>query len=806
MFDLNSDKRELSAHVRPVPAYGTQMEAATAVEEPEESRTLRDYFRIVYKYRWVIILLTITIVSLTALYSLLARPLYTAEATLKIGTYSPSLQRAALEDALRQQTTEQHYLNTQVRRMSSLTLADKVLTETSVKDKLESFGAKGFSVMGLLRSAISLFRSSDSKTIGQEASNTYNNPIKTLKAYNRLLKITPIRKTSLVKISATTSNPEFSALVANTHALKFIELISNERRQITLENLVFLQNQADELARKVATAERELSTYAEENAIVSVDNNENIVLKRMAEVDHLLTAATARRIEAEKSLEEARKGSGVLSTSLDDKAIEQIRIQLKEAQSEYAMLSEKFKPAYPRMVQLRARIDALEENLSQQRNEAIAALEAEFNTASQAEKALKEQLEMQKSESFEVSRRQVQYNIMKRDFDSFRDLHQAVLRQLKEAQVSAESSGQNIVLTDKAAVPLNRSSPRRTLNIMLAIVASPILGFALALVLESLDTTIKTPEEVDRELRLPTLGVVPIFNSQDEPKHLLEQGPNPQAVEYQSADTSQADASAGESESVDKIAQKESPRELGQMNADDLVTFVTPKAIASEAFRSIRTGILLSSADHPPKTLLVTSGRKSEGKTTLATNLAVTLAQADGKTVIIDADLRRPAAHKRFQLEQSSAGLVDLLTGQKSIDDVIYQTPIENLSIIPAGPHPPNPAELVGSRKMSETLDQLSERFDYVIVDSPPILPVTDAALLSRLVDGVVLVVRGHETQKHIARDSVQRLQRVNAKILGVVINDVDLQSGDYYYYRETYHYYHDDAEDSQRKRKRRFA
>lgn len=788
-----SNNSELSTHIRPIPRHILEEQAyyqSLALEQPAGSeRGLKDYLQLLIKYRWLIATVAAVVFVLTALYSFLATPMYTATATLKISTYAPLIPGASVEDVMMQQSRETDYLNTQVEILSGLTLADRVMSDGSLGPTLKSYFESQGGFLSFLKPLKKMFSNAPEQG-DSRLDAAYNFPISTLEGYQSLVKISPVRRTSLVEVSATTANPELSAKIANKHSAAFIELIRSERQKTTLDNLIFLKSQAQELAEKVALTERNIATYAEENAIVSLNKDENIVVKQMSELNALLTAATAARIKSESAFQEARSGSGLDSTAYDDQSIQQQRVALKEAQAEYALLSEKFKPGFPKMVQLQARIDALKANLKQQRNEVIRGLEAKYKSDLEAEKALSEQLEIQKSKAFELSRREVQYNIMKREYESLKDLHQTVLRQLKEAQLSAESSGTNIAISDNAAVPLTHSSPKRLLNMLLALIVGPLLGCGLALTLESLDNTIKTPEEAERLLNVPSLGVVPMFALEAGEKDLRLVT----AAERNAADPEEMERAESEGASAGELIAAASGGAPSLRSQIELVTVKSPRSIASESFRTVRTSILLSSADNPPRVVLVTSGQKSEGKTTLVTNLAVTLAQSGHRTLLIDADLRRPALHRQFGGDGLETGLVDYLTGQAPLEAAVGDSPVPNLDVLLAGTIPPNPSELLGSKKMAELLTELKEQYDYIFVDAPPVLPVTDAVVLSRAVDGVVIVVRGQETQQQVAQNAINRLKQVGANILGTVLNDVDLRSGDYYYYRRGYYaYYRDD-------------
>lgn len=796
---MKSQHNELSTHIRPIPRHIMEEQAyyqSIALDSGSgdfNERTLKDYLQLLVKYRWLILTVAAVVFLLTTLYSFLATPMYTATATIKISTYAPLIPGASVEDVMMKQSSETDYLNTQVEILSSLTLANRVMSDGYLGGTLKAYFESRRGPLSFLGAITELFvGKKNTKQLEEDSS--YNFPVHELEAYNSLINISPVRRTSLVKVSATTANPNLSAKIANAHSSEFIELIRSERHQTTLDNLVFLKSQAQELADKVALTERKIAEYAEENAIVSLNKDENIVVKQMAELNTLLTTATASRIKSEAAFNEAKSGSGIDSTAFDDDSIQQQRVALKEAQAEYALLSEKFKPGFPKMVQLRARIDALKGNLKQQREEVIKGLEAKYKSDLDTEAELREQLEIQKSKAFELSRREVQYNIMKREYESLKDLHQTVLRQLKEAQLSAESSGSNISISDNAAVPLKHSSPKRLLNMLLALLVGPLLGCGIAIVIESLDNTIKTPEEAERLLNVPSLGVVPMFalEAGDKDLHLVKP--------KDTKETRKGLENRSSSESDTRDIAPEEAKVPSLRDQIELVTLKAPKSIASESFRTVRTSLLLSSADNPPRVVLVTSGQKSEGKTTLVTNLAVTLAQSGHRTIIIDADLRRPALHRQFHRDGLDSGLVDYLAGQSELQSVINQTSIENLEAIFAGSIPPNPSELLGSKRMAELLEELAGHYEYVFVDAPPVLPVTDAVVLSRSVDGVVLVVRGQETQRNVAQNAILRLKQVGANILGTVLNDVDLRSGDYYYYRRGYYaYYKEEGNSSTR-------
>jgi succinoglycan biosynthesis transport protein ExoP len=758
---------------------------------------LSDYIRIALVHRKLVTSVALTLIALATIFSYLATPLYTAETEIGIGAYSPTVKGTGLEESIAKQSEKQDYLETQIKQITRLTLADKMLADKEIGEEIKTYLNSQTSILGSITGIFSkLFSSGNEKIAEPESGSSYQHPIGMLKSYLGLVAVSPVKRTFLVKISATTSSPELSAKIANTHSLNFIELAKEEKQKTALTNLVFLRSQAEELASKVAVIEQDIAKYAEENAIVALTQDENIVLRKMSELNNLLTESTGKRIKSESSYNEAKEGGNISSSSNDSRGLEDLKLRLRDKEGEYANMGQKFKAAYPAMVQLKAEIDSLKNSLQSQEKLMLRTAEAQYKSDLASEEELKRELEMQKSKAFDLSRRSVKYNSMKREFDSLRDLHQSVLRQLKEAQISAESEVNNITLSDKAAIPQAFSSPKRTRNIMLAMLLGPILGFLLAILLEVLNNTIETPDQIQKILQLPSLGVIPSFDSEGsttQPEALT-------ALTNQSLRALEQDSNSSDEPSSANSTIDQTPALASQIE-NSLITVTAPFSATSEAFRAVRTSILLSSADNPPRLVLITSSRKGEGKTTLSCNLALTIAGTVKSLVIIDSDLRRSSVHKHFGIANDAPGLVEYLTGMNQLEEVIHKTAHPKVFVVPAGIKPPNPAELLGSKKMADLLQDLKEKFEFVLIDSPPVLPVTDAVLLSRVVDGVIMVVRGQKTEQNIARDAKNKITQVGGKILGVILNGVDVKRGQhYYYYKDSYTEYYGEEDDTKKK------
>jgi polysaccharide biosynthesis transport protein len=400
----------------------------------------------------------------------------------------------------------------------------------------------------------------------------------------------------------------------------------------------------------------------------------------------------------------------------------------------------------------------LDQNLEREKKAVVARLESDYHEAQQREELLARTLDQQKVEANMMSERMVQYNILKRDAEANKSLYDGLLTKLKEAGISSALQSSNIRVVDPAMIPSYPSRPAKTRNVALAFLVGLVGGIGLALLREYMDNTVKTPDDVETLARLPSLAVVPAFTDSNE-----GEGSRSRIMSSLSGN--------GHDKRVELVAQH------------------LPKSQMSEAFRALRTALLLSQPDHPPQVILVTSALPREGKTTAAANLAVTLAQLGDRTLLIDGDLRKPGIGRLLNLGSGKyAGMSSYLAGVSSLDLVTIQHPaIPNLSAIPTGPLPPNPADLLASHKLADAITELRTKFKFIVIDSPPIMAATDAVILSVQADGVLLVVRSGETPKEAFTRTRDLLISVKCRLLGVVLNAVDSSAPDYYY---SYRYY----------------
>jgi capsular exopolysaccharide synthesis family protein len=377
---------------------------------------------------------------------------------------------------------------------------------------------------------------------------------------------------------------------------------------------------------------------------------------------------------------------------------------------------------------------------------------SDYESSLRKEALLRQAFQQQKVKALEMKEKGIQYNILKREADTNRELYKGLLMRMKEAGVSAGITASNIQIVDPAELPTRPYKPNKRQNLLLAAVVGLFLGVGLAFFFEYLDNTIKTPEDLEQWARLPSFGMVPEVSTNGGRKRL----------------------------------------EKGASYPVELITYGYPKSMLSEAYRSIRTSILLSSSEKPPKMIAVTSPNPGEGKTTTVINTAIALSQTGAQVLIIDADMRKPRIHKIFNHE-NGAGLSNFLSGHGDLESIVKKSEVPNLFYIPSGPIPPNPSELLGSNLFKKMLVGLGARFDHILVDSPPVLGFADAIILSSSVDGVILTVLGGKTPRETLQRAKEAIQQTQTKILGVVINRVDIRRSDYGYYYYQYHSYYGD-------------
>ena len=747
---------------------GEEVRGLTEPLVEEEGIHLQDYWRIIRKRLWLILTLLGGTVLTTAIIIFTTTPIYTAEATLLIERQVP--QALDIRDVLSQPQgpDEYDYYRTQYEILKSQGLAVRVILDQSLEenDYLLKRRTEGF--ITKLWAPVKVWAE---QTLPDKVKQIFPAQAEVLKAnyplgvnpqiledYQKSLLIDPISRTRLVKVTFSTPNAELSARVANAHAEVYIRQGMELRSRATEEAQKFLEGKLISLKERIGQSEATLNRYRQGKGIISLDEKENFVVARLAQLNQILTEAEAERIALEAQVRiTLKRDYDSLPTVINSTLIQTLKGQLTSLEGEYASLSAQFKPGFPRLDQQKAQVEDTRKRLNQEIQNAVKGVQLAYLATQAKEQELREKMEEQKAAALSLKNASVEYAILSREVDTNRQLYDSVLQRMREIGVATGFRSSNVSVIDKASPPLKPSKPKKLLALLLSGLLGLMGGLGLTFVLEYLDDTVKTPAEVARYLRLPNLAMIPDFLS------LNEQEPDPRGLPFTVPLLPKA---------------KDFTKGLGM--------FHQPFSITLEAYRRLRTAILLSRASEPPKTILFTSGAQEEGKTVTVLNTACLFSQMGKRVLVVDADLRHPRCHKLLGTA-NGFGLTELLTGQRDLHEVIQPTAMVQLFFLASGSIPPNPAELLGSKSMQEILAVLQKHYDYILIDSPPVMPVTDAVLLSTMVDGVVLVINSQKTPRQVIKEAHASLAYARAKILGVVLNKVNMQHSNYARYYSHY-------------------
>jgi len=571
------------------------------------------------------------------------------------------------------------------------------------------------------------------------------------------------KETRLIDITYTHTDPEVTAKVVNAIAETYVYNNLEKKSETNATTGDFLQKRVAELQQQIRGDEERLVNYARNHQIISLNANQNTVVERLAGLNRQLLEAESTRIDAESKLNAARvAGAAPALAEVDAKQAGEIEGKLADMRQKRALLMVDATEEAPEVKEIDQQIAELDRQLIQIRSRSsltiLTNLETQYRQAREREQALRKSFEQQRGETLTQNEAAINYRIIQQEIETNKTLLDNLLQRSKENDVLMASKPNNISIVDYALTPSGPIGPDRTRTVFMALFLSLGLGVGLSLLLEYLDDTVHSTDEVERMLHLPALAVIPSVGTSA--RHRLRAVPG--ALQKRNGNTS------------------DHPELL--INADR-------QSPLSESYRHLRTAILLSTAGHAPKSLLVTSSLPGEGKTTTAVNTAIALAQTGARVVVVDADMRRPRLRSIFGFTDR-LGLSSILSNDISEADMLGFLSTDHntgLSVLTSGPIPPNPAELLGSEQMRRLLAALQTEFTHVVVDSPPLTSFTDGVLISTMVDGVLLVVHGGKSSRHIVRRSRQLLQDVGAKILGVVLNNLSVQSHDYYYYQRYY-------------------
>ncbi len=719
---------------------------------------LLDYVRVLHKRRWTAITAFLIVFGSVTVYTFTTTPIFSARVQILIENENPNVVKF---EEVYEQNKALDYYQTQYRLLQSRALARRTLTAEKLWEHPLFAGTGSSSGLTLNRVAWAgttvqfvsgLF--ADSKpveTAAPEASESATQS-RILDTFLRGLTVTPVRNSRLVDANFRSSDPAMSSRVANALAKQYIEQNLEFKFLATREATDFLTARTAEQRKTLEQSEQALQQYREKTGAMALEDRQNIVFQRLSDLNAAVTRARTERIEKEsvysqiRAIQNERTAVDTFPVILNNTFIQQLKGQLNEQQRLKAQLADKLGARHPDMVKVQSAIETTETRINAEVQKVVQALRNDFLAAQANERSLQASLDQQRGEAQDLNRASIQYGVLQRDATSNQTMFAGLLERSRETGISGELKTSNIRIVDQAETPRRPASPNKVTNLSLALFGGAFLGIGLAFFFEYLDSRIKQPEEIKTQLGLPFLGMVALFN----PKETT--GP--------------------------PLIGNGMPHEF------------------SEAFRGIRTNVLFSSADAGSKSIVVTSTGPGEGKSVVSANLAMSLALAGQRVLLIDADMRRPKAHEFFGVSQEP-GLSNVMVGDAKASDAVKRTLTPNLWLMAAGKHPPNPAELLGSRRFKDFMLSLGEHFDWVILDSPPVMAVTDASVIAHSATGVVFVVGAEMTNKGAAKAALEQLDSAKAKYVGGILNRVDVRRNPYYYarhYRREYQNYYSKA------------
>lgn len=701
---------------------------------------LYDYLLILRKHQWMILSFLVAVVTIVTIATFRMQPVYVATARIEIDRENGTILPFHGMESYDYMMDMENYIETQSKVLTSETLALKTIRTSGLSARPEYASPNG---------------PSEALAVG-----TLENqkPPAELGAFLGSLFVKRAANSRLLDVSFESTDPEFAARIVNEHIKNFQEQNIRAHYDESTRATAWLRDELDELKIRVQESEDKRIAYERKNQIWTLDDKQNITTQRLVDINKALTDTQQERMRKEALYEFAKAGDIANVPQLRDNPILQSLTSKRQGLSEeYNDGLSQYGPNFPKVQRIQAQLKNTDQLIQKENVNTLKRIESDYREARQREILMTQALDAQKAEANQMAERMVEYNILKREAEANKALYDGLMTKLKEVGISAALQSSNIRIVDPAMIPVYPSRPAKTRNVTLAFLVGLIGGIGLALLREYLDNTVKTPDDIETLARLPSLAVVPQFgasNGNGTRKGLL-----------------QGVSSNGHDKRIELVAQH------------------LPKSQMSEAFRALRTSLLLSQPGRPPQVILVTSALPREGKTTAAANLAVTLAQLGDRTVLVDADLRKPGVGRLLNLGSDKyAGLSSYLAGVSSLDLVTIPHPdIPNLAAIPTGPLPPNPADLLSSQKLADAIAELRTKFKFIVIDSPPIMAATDAVILSVQTDGVLLVVRSGETPKEAFTRTRDLLISVKCHILGVVLNAVDISAPAYYY---SYRYY----------------
>jgi capsular exopolysaccharide synthesis family protein len=693
---------------------------------------LRAYWLILLKRRWTVITALVILPTLAAIVSFRTKPVFEATARVEVESDTPEIQ--SLSDLYRGEMgyADEAFLQTQVDVLRSENLAWRTVQQLGLRQDAGVVSGSGDSANTPVPSA----------TVAQNA---------LIQAFRGHLRVQLMRESRMIEVTIDGTDPQLAARQANALVNNYIEYNFHQKYDATRQASGFMEQQLDELKAKVEKSQQAMVDYERQNLIVEIGDKQSVVEQRLAALSTDLTTAQSERMQKQSLWELVNSSDSQAALNAQDTLLQSLDEKYATLREDYVDAVGQYGPNFPKVKRIQDQMNEVQSMIDRERKRSVNRIHDDYTAALGRERLLAAAVAHEKEEVGKLNQLSIQHNLLKREFETNQQLYSSLLQRLKDATVSAGLRATNIHLVDSALVPTSPVRPRIMYNIEVSLLVGLVLGVTLALVLESMDTSIKSAEDMERISGVPTLAVVPMARSS-----WLSRG------------------MAG--------------RQMKEASVESIV-LRHPTSSLAEAFHILRTAILLSAAPRPPQAVLVTSAQPGEGKTCTAVNLAIGLAQRGVPVVLVDADLRRPGVSRALDISANGAGLSTTLSGGHTLDDAIFKhETVPNLWVLPAGPEAPNPADLLSSPAMQKVLTELRGRFEHIIVDSAPLLLVTDATILSRMVDGTVLVVESGVMARRGLVRARRILESAGGRILGGVLNKWDARSEGYYAYYGSYY------------------
>lgn len=723
-------------------------------DEQDDSIDIRILWKTLRKWQWLILTILFVSAVIVAIISSQLPPIYQARARILIEKESPNV--LTFQEIINENPADSDYFQTQLKILQSRPLAEIVLKVPGVTEQLNQ-EARHSPVLILHQSIGELqkflgFRTPASH-ISEEAQSAAEEDF-VIAQFFRTIKVSPVPQSRLVDIQATCTNPKLVAILVNTLIDAYTTQAIENKLALSREAGNWLQKELEKAQKKVIESEKALQTYNREHDILSVEDRQELAVQKLSEIETSLHQARVKRMAQEVRYKRIQnldpEQAQTIPQVISDPLVRQLKAELLSLEVELAETLKKFRSQHPNVIAIQSQIESVQKQLDDEIQQIILSESSEYAMAVAEEEGLQKLLDEQKQAMQLLNEQSVQYSVLQRDVESNRRVYESLLQRVKETNVTERLATSNVQIVERAREPNFPTGPSKIKNVLFAIIGGLGLGIVLAFIGEALNDKITTPEEFEQVLDMRLLGILPKLSS----KELHGQD-----------------------------------RKITLENIVATISLFAPQTPASEAYRGLRTNILFSLIEQS-NILLITSSGPSEGKSGITANLGITLARYGQNTLIIDCDFRKPTLGSFFNLADGKPGITDMLLEEKDAAHAIYSTDLPNLHIVPCGTLPPNPSELLGSQKMRHILHAFADRYDVILLDSPPITAVNDALLLSQIGSRVLFVVRAGRMKRDAVEYACKQLKNVGAHIIGGVLNGIDVRKNKSYYgYQYTQYY-----------------